>query len=46
VVLDPEPQTALIFSADDPPRMLGPDEELSFHQLLGDFRVAVRRFFD
>ena len=46
VVLDPDPQTALVSSAEQPPRILGPDEELRFPDILGEFQVLVRRFFD
>jgi len=46
VVLDPDPQIALVSSAEQPPRILGPDEELKFPDLLGEFRVVVRRFFE
>ena len=46
VVLDPDPQTALVSSAEQPPRILGPDEVLKFPDLLGEFQVVVRRFFD
>jgi len=46
VVLDPDPQTALVASAEQPPRILGPDEELKFPDLLGKFHVVVRRFFE
>jgi Uma2 family endonuclease len=45
IVLDPEPEKAHVFRPDQPPRELGPDEELTVPDLLGDFRVAVRRFF-
>ena len=45
VVLDPDPETAHVFRPDQPPRALGPDDELTVPDLLGDFRVAVRRFF-
>jgi Uma2 family endonuclease len=45
IVLDPEPERAYVFRSDQPPRMLGPDEELTVSDLLGDFRAAVRRFF-
>jgi Uma2 family endonuclease len=45
VVLDPGPESASIFRYDQPPQTLGPDEELAIPELLGDFRVAVRRFF-
>jgi Uma2 family endonuclease len=46
VVLDPEPQTAHVFRADQAPYKLGPDDELMLPDLLGAFRVAVRRFFE
>jgi Uma2 family endonuclease len=45
VVLDPDPKSAFIFRSDQAPQELGPDEELAIPELLGDFRVAVRRFF-
>jgi Uma2 family endonuclease len=45
IVLDPEPESAYIFRSDQPPQKLGPDEDLTVPDLLGDFRVAVRRFF-
>ena len=45
IVLDPEPETAHVFRSDQPPQELGPDDELTVPDLLGDFRVAVRRFF-
>jgi Uma2 family endonuclease len=46
VVLDPEPQIAHVFSADDPPRMLATDEELTLPGVLDDFRAPIRRFFE
>jgi len=46
VVLDPDTQTALVASAEQPPRILGPDEVLEFPDLLGEFQVVVRRFFE
>jgi Uma2 family endonuclease len=45
VVLDPEPQTAHVFGADDAPRMLGAEDELAFPGILEGFRVRVGRFF-
>ncbi len=45
-VLDPEPQTAHLYYPDQPPRTLGPDDELSFPECLGDFRVPLRRLFE
>jgi len=46
VVLDPETQIAHVFSADDPPRRLGTEEELILPGILDDFRVRVGRFFE
>ncbi len=46
VVLDPDSQTALIASAEQPPRILGPDDLLKFPDLLGEFHAEVRRFFE
>lgn len=45
-VLDPEPQTIHVFSSDRPARILTVDEELTLPEILGDFRVLVRRFFE
>ena len=46
VVLDPDPETAHVFRPDRGPQELGRDDELTFPDLLGEFRVAVRRFFE
>jgi Uma2 family endonuclease len=46
VVLDPRSRNAHIFAADEEPMVLGPEDELTVPELLGDFRVAVHRFFD
>ncbi len=46
VVLDPGPQTAHLFGADDPPRTLGEDDELTLPGLLEGFAVRVGRFFE
>jgi Uma2 family endonuclease len=46
VVLDPEPQTAHIFSADDPPRILASGDELVLPRILQGFRVRVGQFFE
>jgi hypothetical protein len=46
VVLDPGPQVAQVFSADDPPRTLKTEEEMVLPGVLDDFRVRVGRFFD
>ena len=45
-LLDPGPMTAHLFAADLPPRVFSADEELAIPEWLGDFRVAVRRFFE
>jgi len=46
VVLDPEPASAHVFHADRAPRQLGPEDELTVPDVLGDFRVQVARFFE
>jgi Uma2 family endonuclease len=46
VVLDPRSRNAHIFSANDEPVILGPDDELTLPEILGDFRVAAHRFFE
>ena len=46
IVLDPEPQIAHVFSADDSPKRLGKDEDLALPSILNDFRVRVGRFFE
>src|SRR5262245_4391929 len=46
IVLDPRSQKAHIYSADQEPEVLGPEDELAVPELLGEFRVAVHRFFD
>jgi Uma2 family endonuclease len=45
-VLDPKPMKAHLYYPDQPPLTLGPDDELTIPECLGDFRVAVRRFFE
>ena len=45
VVLDDERQSAHLFGADGTTRVLGPDDVLSFPELLGEFQVTVRRLF-
>jgi Uma2 family endonuclease len=45
-VLDDESRTAHLFYADGPGRILGPDDELTLPDLLGDFQVPIRRFFE
>ena len=47
VVLDPGPLNAFVYRDDQPPIVLGPDDELTIPDVLGpDFRVVVRRFFE
>jgi Uma2 family endonuclease len=46
VVLDPEPQIAQVFTADDPPMTLKTEEELVLPGVLDEFRVRVGQFFD
>lgn len=45
-VLDDDSRTAHLYYADRPGRILGPDDELALPDLLADFRVPVRRFFE
>jgi Uma2 family endonuclease len=45
-VLDEQTQQAHVFTADQPPRILKADEELTLPEVLGEFRVLVRRFFE
>jgi Uma2 family endonuclease len=46
VVLDDDRRSAHVFGADGTNRMLGPEEELTLPELLGDFRFQVQRFFE
>jgi Uma2 family endonuclease len=45
-VLDQQTETAHIFHADQPPREVKGDEELTQPEVFPDFRVPVRRFFE
>ena len=45
-VLDPLSQTAHVYHADQPERTYDADQELALPEVLGDFRVAVRRLFE
>ena len=45
VGLDPANRSAHIFEADEAPRMLGPDETMTFPDLLGDFSVRIGILF-
>lgn len=47
LVLDPDTSTAHVMHADQPTRVLGPEETLTLPDILGaDFQVLVGRFFD
>lgn len=46
VVLDPETRSAHSFQADQPERVFGPDEMLTFPDLLPDFAVRVGSIFE
>ena len=45
-VLDPGTQTAHVYGADAPTRVVAPDDELTFPELLPGFRAPVRAFFE
>jgi Uma2 family endonuclease len=44
-VLDQQTETAHVFHADQPPREVKRDEELTLPEVFADFHVTVRRFF-
>jgi Uma2 family endonuclease len=46
VVLDPDSQTAHVFSADDAPKTLAAGDELTLPGVLDGFRVRVGQFFE
>jgi Uma2 family endonuclease len=46
LVLDDDSRTALLCMADQAPRRLGPDDELTLPEILPGFAVLVRRFFE
>jgi Uma2 family endonuclease len=46
VVLDPDSQTAHLFSADDAPKTLAAGDELTLPGILDGFRVRVGQFFE
>lgn len=46
VVLDPDPETAHLFHADQPVQILTADDDLTLPGVLEGFRVPVRRFFE
>jgi Uma2 family endonuclease len=45
-VVDEQTETATVFRTDQPPQVLRADEEFLLPDILGDFRVTVRRFFE
>jgi Uma2 family endonuclease len=45
-VVDPAATVILLFRPDHGPQILGPDDEWAAPEILGDFRVPVRRFFE
>jgi Uma2 family endonuclease len=45
-VLDPTTESAHVFSADQPTRVIPHDQELTIPEVLGEFRAVVRRFFE
>ncbi len=46
VVLDDQHRSAHVFGGDGTHQVLGPNDELALPDLLGIFRVEVRRFFE
>ena len=46
VILDPDTRSAHLFDAEQPPRVLGPDENLTFPGLLEGFSVRVGSIFE
>ncbi len=45
-VANPKKSSINLFRPDEPDRMLGIDDEWSAPEVLGDFRIPVRRFFE
>ncbi len=45
-VVDPESESISVFQPDRPPAVLGPDDDWSAPEILGEFRIPVRRFFE
>lgn len=45
-VLDPATRRVHVYYADHPEQILSADDEFSLPQVLGNFRVTVRRFFE
>ncbi len=46
VLLDPPTRSVHVFREDQPPQKFGPEDTLTFPNLLGDFAVVVGRIFD
>ena len=46
VLLDPDAESAHVYRADQAPRILGPDDVLTFPDLLGDFALRVGAIFE
>lgn len=45
-VLDQQTETAHVFHSDQAPRVVTADQELTLPEVLADFRIPVRRFFE
>ena len=45
-ILDQMSERVIVCRADEPPQTLQGDDELHLPDILGDFRVPVRRFFE
>ena len=45
-VANPKKNSINLFRPDEPDRMLGPDDDWSAPEMLGEFRIPVRRFFE
>ena len=45
-VLDEQNLFGHVFSAEQNPRSVGPDQEMDLPEILADFRVLVRQFFE
>jgi Uma2 family endonuclease len=45
-VLDPKPRSARLYYPNQPARILGPDDELTFPEILPGFVAVVRTFFE
>jgi Uma2 family endonuclease len=45
-VLDPRTESLTVYRADEPPQTVAAGDEFTLPDLLGEFRAAVRSFFD